>query len=89
MSTNPMISFDFDNRLVRTTDVNGEVWFVGKDICDVLGYANPRKAISDHCKEKGVTKRYTLSSGGEQKADVHKVDIRLSSGTLFHIHERK
>ena len=33
----------------------------------MLGYANPRKAISDHCKEKGVTKRYTLSSGGEQE----------------------
>ena len=33
---------------VRTyTDENGDVWFVAKDVCDVLGIANARDAVSE------------------------------------------
>ena len=51
---------------VRTTTVNGEIMFVGKDVAEILGYSNPRKAIIDHIDEedKGVTKCDTL--GGKQ-----------------------
>lgn len=53
---------------VRThTDENGKVTFCGKDVAEALGYTNARKAILDHCKEKGVTKRYTLTNGGKQE----------------------
>lgn len=31
---------------------------------NVLGYTNSSKAIADHCKEAGITKR-DLSSGGQ------------------------
>lgn len=41
--------------------INGEPWFVAKDIAEALGYSNPRKAINDHCKEKGVTFRDSLT----------------------------
>ncbi|MBN3789306.1 hypothetical protein G3N94_20750 [Burkholderia sp. Ac-20353] len=27
-----------------------EPWFVARDVMDVLGYSNGRKAIGDHCK---------------------------------------
>lgn len=55
-----LINFDFKNQPVRTiADEHGEVWFVASDVCNILGYANSRKAIDDHCKPKGVTKRYT------------------------------
>ena len=30
---------------------DGEVFFVGKDVATILGYANPRKAIRDHVEE--------------------------------------
>ena len=52
---------------VRTININGEPMFVGKDITDILGYSNSRKAILDHVDEedKGVTKCDTL--GGIQK----------------------
>ena len=55
---------------VRTvTDDQGEVLFVGKDVCDALGYTNASKAIGDHCK--GVTIRYPLqTAGGVQEARV-------------------
>jgi prophage antirepressor-like protein len=31
-------------------DQNGNPWWVAKEVCDILGYANTSKAISDHCK---------------------------------------
>lgn len=51
---------------IRTTEVNGEPWFVGKDVAEALGYTNPRKALIDHVddEDKGVTKRDT--PGGVQ-----------------------
>ena len=47
---------------VRVVTINGEPYFVGKDIAKVLGYSNSRKALSDHVDEedKGVTKCDTL-----------------------------
>lgn len=51
---------------VRSLMVNGEPYFVGKDVTEILGYSNSRKAIGDHVDEedKGVTKCDTL--GGAQ-----------------------
>ena len=51
---------------VRTLTKDGEPWFVGKDVAEILGYTNPRKAIIDHVddEDKGVTKCDTL--GGAQ-----------------------
>ena len=55
---------------VRTVVVKDEPYFVGKDVAEILGYTNPRKAIGDHVDEedKGVTKCDTL--GGEQELTV-------------------
>lgn len=39
------------------TDEDGSFLFCGNDVATALGYANSRKAISDHCR--CVTKRYT------------------------------
>ncbi|MDD0927932.1 Bro-N domain-containing protein [Xylella fastidiosa subsp. multiplex] len=56
---NAITPFHFESQAVRTVvDDHGEVWFVGKDIADVLGYTNHNKALGDHCK--GVAKRYPL-----------------------------
>lgn len=51
---------------VRAVEVDGEPWFVGKDVAQALGYSNPRKALADHvdAEDKGVTKCDT--PGGEQ-----------------------
>lgn len=47
---------------VRTVTIEGEIWFVGKDVATALGYVNSRKALADHVHEedKGVTKCDTL-----------------------------
>ena len=55
---------------VRTMVKDGEPYFVGKDVANILGYTNSRKAIGDHVDEedKGVTKCDTL--GGVQELTV-------------------
>lgn len=55
---------------IRTVLVDGEPYFVGKDVAEVLDYSNPRKAIKDHvdASDKGVTKCDTL--GGVQDLTV-------------------
>jgi len=52
---------------VRVVEVDNEPWFVGKDVAEILGYSNPRKALIDHVdnEDKGVTKCDTL--GGIQE----------------------
>jgi len=61
--SNQLIPFDFENHSVRlVVDDNGDVWFVGKDVCEVLGYADPTNAMKQHCK--GVVKRHPLLTAG-------------------------
>lgn len=37
---------------IRTVEIDGEPWFVGKDVAEILGYSNPRKAIGDHIDDE-------------------------------------
>nr|DAM32817.1 MAG TPA: repressor domain protein [Bacteriophage sp.] len=65
---------------IRTAEINGKPYFVASDVATALGYANPRKAVIDHCK--GVTKRDTPTSGGKQElsyineGDVYRLIMR-------------
>ncbi len=40
---------------VRTMEINGEPYFVGKDVAEILGYSNPQKALRDHIDEEDKT----------------------------------
>lgn len=57
---------------VRVIEQDGEPWFVGKDVAEILGYENPQKAIRDHVDdedrmgERNVTPSVTDSLGREQ-----------------------
>ena len=37
---------------VRTTTIGGQPYFVGKDVADILGYSNSRKALIDHIDDE-------------------------------------
>lgn len=39
---------------VITLTINGEPWFVGKDIAECLGYSRSTKAVSDHVDEEDI-----------------------------------
>nr|WP_317438183.1 Bro-N domain-containing protein [uncultured Enterocloster sp.] len=53
---------------IRTVEIDGEIYFVGKDVTEILGYSNPRKAIIDHVDEEDKTDGVTIrdSIGREQ-----------------------
>ena len=51
---------------VRTTVVDGEVMFVGKDVAEILGYANSSKALADHVDEEDKLNNDSLSSLGQR-----------------------
>lgn len=61
------VEFNFNANAIRTAAINEEVWFCATDVCGVLGYLNPSDIIKKHCKTKGVSKRYTLTDGGNQE----------------------
>jgi anti-repressor protein len=53
---------------VRTlTDKQGEPWFCGKDLCDVLGYKRPDHAVNQHVDEFDVLKQDIKLSGRFRK----------------------
>lgn len=49
---------------VRTTIIDGEPFFVGKDIAEVLGYSNPQKALRDHVDEEDKTLNDSFTVNG-------------------------
>lgn len=60
--------FSFESTAVRTfADDHGEPWFLANDVCAVLGYKQPRDAVSKHCRQGGVAKRDTPTDSGIQE----------------------
>ena len=49
---------------IRATEINGEPYFVGKDIAEALGYTNPQKAIRDHVDEEDKTLNESFTVNG-------------------------
>ena len=67
---NGLQNFNFNGAQVRALTIENEPYFVGKDVAEILGYKNSRKALKDHVddEDKGVTKCNTL--GGKQNLTV-------------------
>lgn len=67
---NDMTIFAFGDCMIRTTEKDGEPWFVGKDVAAALGYKEIQKAVRDHVDDddKGVSEMDT--PGGSQKTTV-------------------
>ena len=50
--------YNFEGSHVRAIEVEGEPWFVGKDVADVLGYKDSINAIKQHCR--GMAKHHPI-----------------------------
>ena len=50
--------FAFDSQAVRVVMVDGQPWFVGKDVAEVLGYKDTTNAIKQHCR--GVVNHHPI-----------------------------
>ena len=54
---------------IRAMEINGEPYFVGKDVAEALGYEKPRNAIAQHVDPDDALKQgLTDSLGREQEA---------------------
>ena len=51
---------------VRTVEIDGEPYFVARDIAEILGYANPPKAVRDHVDEEDKGVNEMVTPGGKQ-----------------------
>lgn len=54
----------------RALKIDGEDYFVGKDIADILGYVNSRKAIADHVDEEDKRVSQIVTPSGTQAMTV-------------------
>lgn len=59
--------FDFNGNEVRTVNFNGDIFFVGKDVADILGYERPSDAIALHVDEED---KQTLTYKGFGKSEL-------------------
>ena len=53
---NNVLDFQFEGHDVRAIAIDGEPWFVGKDVAEALGYAKPRNAISTNVDDDDALK---------------------------------
>lgn len=51
---------------IRMLEVDGEPYFVGKDVAEILGYQNASKALIDHVDEEDKLNNESLSSIGQR-----------------------
>lgn len=58
--------FNFNGLDVRTVLIDGEPYFVGKDVTEILGYKNASKALADHVDSEDKLNNETLSSLGQR-----------------------
>lgn len=52
---------------VRTVEVEGTPYFVGRDVATILGYAKPQNAIATHVDEDDALKQGILTTQGIQE----------------------
>lgn len=61
-------AFNFGQKAVRTTIMQGEAWFALADVAAVLDMKQPQNFLkSKWCDKEGVLNSYTLTAGGQQE----------------------
>lgn len=59
------IQYTFDSTGLRVlVEEDGSEWFSAAEVCALLGYTNSRKAVADHCRQDGVSKRDIIDKLG-------------------------
>ncbi len=70
MAENEIILFKHEEfGEIRTMNIDGEPWFVGKDIAVALGYSAPRNAIQAHVDDEDKTTALIQCTGSEYKSN--------------------
>ena len=69
--------FDYNNNQIRVIEQNGEIWFVGKDVAEILGYKNTKKALKDHVdiEDKRGVRIVTPSRGKQDVTGINEAGV--------------
>ena len=64
-----LIPFSFESHSIRAFSIDGNPWFVGKDVAEAIGFKDTVNAIKLHCR--GVAKYHPLPTpGGTQEVRI-------------------
>lgn len=63
---------------IRALEIDGEPWFVGRDVAQALGYIHARRSLKQHCGEDKRFARVVDNMGRPQQARVISADDVLS-----------
>lgn len=58
--------FNYDTSEIRTVYRDGEIWFVAKDVCDILELTNPTEAIKSLDDDEKMTLRISDGHSGQR-----------------------
>lgn len=53
---------------VRTVEIDGDPWLVGKDVAEALGYAKPENAVASHVDDEDKTTTLIQGTGSNYKS---------------------
>ena len=63
---NELQIFTYKEQQIRTTEINSEIWFVAKDVCDVLELTNPTEALKTLDEDEKMTLRNSEGHLGQR-----------------------
>lgn len=66
IDNNEIQKFNFENNEIRALNVGGQPYFVGKDVADILGYADQNKALAMHVDDEDKLNDKTALSLGQR-----------------------
>jgi anti-repressor protein len=59
--------FNFENQQVRTQVINNQIWFIGKDVANILGYSRTDNAIRKFVEEEDKL-THQISASGQRRS---------------------
>lgn len=62
---NQLQIYNFQDNAVRTTQLDGEMWWIAKDVCSILGLSNPTKAL--RCVDADDLTLLKVRAGGQDR----------------------
>lgn len=65
-SNNNLTTKDFQGMSVRILDIEGNPWFVAKDVAEILGYQNGSRDIQNHVYDEDKLK-YQIGTSGQNR----------------------
>ena len=82
--------FNFEGNNVRTLEIDEEIYFVGKDVAKVLGYARLQKAVNDHVDpEDKIEKIVNISQSSQNRTKPEMTLLITESGVYSLIFNSK